>query len=123
MARAAVRHVLGRLDRAEAPDRLTAALVDGCGLTGPEHLQERFYANPERRYWARQAGVVFTLAADGDPAARRIVDDAAAELAALVRTVAEVLGSTGPLVCAGGLITHQPALLARLRADAGRATA
>ena len=30
--------------------------------------------------------------------------------------MAGVLGSTGPLVCAGGLITHQPALLARLRA-------
>jgi N-acetylglucosamine kinase-like BadF-type ATPase len=43
------------------------------------------------------------------------VDEAAAELAALVRTVADVLGSTGPLVCAGGLITHQPALLSRLR--------
>jgi N-acetylglucosamine kinase-like BadF-type ATPase len=115
VARAAVRHVLGRLDRAGAPDRLTAALVAGCGLTGPEHLLERFYANPERRYWARQAGLVFTLAADGDPAAGRIVDEAAAELAALVRTVADVLGSTGPLVCAGGLITHQPALLSRLR--------
>ena len=25
------------------------------------------------------------------------------------------LGRPGPLVCAGGLITHQPALLARLR--------
>ena len=52
VARAAVRHVLDRLDRAAAPDRLTAALVAGCGLTGPEHLLERFYANPERRYWA-----------------------------------------------------------------------
>lgn len=117
VARAAVQHVLGLLDRAAAPDRLTTALVAGCGLTGPEHLQERFYANPERRYWARQAGTVFTLAAEGDPAAQRIVEEAASALAALVRTVAAVLGSTGPLVCAGGLITHQPTLLARLRAD------
>jgi glucosamine kinase len=117
VARSAVRHVLARLDRDEAPDRLTAALVARCGLAGPEALQERFYANPERRYWARQAGVVFELAAAGDPAGRRIVDEAADALSALVRTVAGVLGSTGPLVCAGGLITHQPLLLARLRHD------
>jgi glucosamine kinase len=116
VARAAVQHVLGLLDRAAPPDRLTAALVEGCGLTGPQQLQERFYANPERRHWAQQAGLVFALAADGDPAAVRIADDAAGALAALVATVAGVLGSTGPLVCAGGLITHQPSLLARLRA-------
>jgi glucosamine kinase len=117
VARDAVRHALRRLDRGAAPDRLTAALVEGCGLAGPEHLQERFYANPERRYWARQAGLVFACAAAGDPAARAILDQAATALATLVRTVASVLGGTGPLVCAGGLITHQPSLLAHLRAD------
>src|SRR3954470_5775403 len=88
VARDAVRHALRRLDRAAAPDRLTAALVEGCGLTGPEHLQERFYANPERRYWARQAGLVFACAAAGDPAARAILDGATTALATLVRTVA-----------------------------------
>ena len=115
VARSAVRHVLELADRAAAPDALTAALVAGCGLTGREHLLERFYANPERRYWARQAGVVFQLAAAGDAAATRIVDQAAVELGALVRTVARVLGSSGPLVCAGGLLSHQPELLNRLR--------
>ncbi|HVH24516.1 MAG TPA: BadF/BadG/BcrA/BcrD ATPase family protein [Pseudonocardia sp.] len=115
VARAAVRHVLDLADRAAAPDTLTAALVAGCGLTGREHLLERFYANPERRYWARQAGVVFELAVAGDPVAVRIVDEAAAALTALVRTVAGVLDRTGPVVCAGGLITHRPALLTRLR--------
>ena len=58
---------------------------------------------------------MFELAAAGDPAARAIVDEAATALAGLVRTVAGRLGQPGPLVCAGGLITHQPALLARLR--------
>ncbi len=117
VTRSAIRHVLARQDRHEAPDRLTAALIAGCGIAGPERLQERFYANPERRYWARQAGVVFELAAAGDPASRMIVDEAAQSLRCLVGTVAGVLRSTGPLVCAGGLITHQPALLARLRRD------
>jgi glucosamine kinase len=112
----AVRHALAGRDRGDAPDRLTDALVASCGLTGPDQLQGQFYAQPERRYWARQAGVVFTLAASGDTAARRIADDAAVALTALVRTVAERLHSTGPLVCAGGLITHQPSLLAGLRA-------
>ena len=91
VTRTAVRHVLARQDRDEAPDRLTAALIAGCGLAGAERLQERFYANPERRYWARQAGVVFELAAAGDPASRMIVDEAAQSLRCLVGTVAGVL--------------------------------
>jgi glucosamine kinase len=117
VTRSAIRHVLARQDRDAAPDRLTAALLAGCGTASPERLQERFYANPERRYWARQAGVVFELAAAGDPAGQRIVDEAAQSLRSLVGTVAGVLRSAGPLVCAGGLITHQPELLARLRRD------
>jgi N-acetylglucosamine kinase-like BadF-type ATPase len=108
VARAAVRHA--------APDALTVALVADCGLRGPEQLQEHSYANPERRYWARRAGVVFELAASGDPAAPQIADQAGADFAALVRVVSEVLGSAGPLVCAGGLLTHQPGLPAPLRA-------
>lgn len=112
VARAAVRHVLRRRDRAAAPDRLTDALVAACGA---EDLQEHFYARPERSYWARRAGVVFEVAAAGDPAAQGIVEEAGAALAALVETVATVLGTDLPVICAGGLLTHQPALLALLR--------
>jgi N-acetylglucosamine kinase-like BadF-type ATPase len=116
VARAAVQHVLGLIDRDEAVDPLTAALVERFGLASRDGLLERFYAQPARRYWARQAGVVFELAAAGDPVSRQLAEDAASSLAALVRTVATVLGIAGPLVCAGGLIVHQPALLERLRA-------
>jgi hypothetical protein len=45
------------------------------------------------------------------------VAEAAAALGSLVRTVASTLHSAGPLVCAGGLLTHQPMLLQQLRAE------
>jgi N-acetylglucosamine kinase-like BadF-type ATPase len=78
-------------------------------------LLDRFYAEPERRYWARQAGLVFTLAAAGDPASVRIVETAAEALVALIRTVGGRIGSRGPVVLAGGLAVHQPALQAAVR--------
>lgn len=117
VARAAVQHVLARADRNLPPDPLTSALLAACRLADRGQLLEHFYGNPERRYWAGHAGVVFALAEAGDPAAQEIVGAAAADLSALVRTVAETLCSTGPLVCAGGLLTHQPALLDRVRAE------
>lgn len=110
IARAAVQHVLGRLDRGEAPDRLTVALVESCGLSGPDRLLERFYADPSRQYWAKKADVVFELADGGDPAAVGLVDAAAAALYQLVRTVADTLPSDGPVVCAGGVFTHRELL-------------
>lgn len=117
VARRAVQHTLTLADRNCPADALTDALVTDCGLADRGRLLEHFYAQPERRYWAARASAVFRVAASGDPVARRIVAEAGADLAALVRTVAETLGSTGPLVCAGGLVTHQPALLDRVRAE------
>jgi glucosamine kinase len=115
VARDAVRHALGLLDQGGQPDLLTRSLAAACGLPRAGLLLDRFYAEPERRYWARQAGLVFTLAATGDPASVRIVQTAAEALVALIQTVGRRIGSRGPVVLAGGLAVHQPDLQAAVR--------
>lgn len=116
IARAAVRHVLGRVDAGVAPDRLSLRLAAACGLDRPGLLLDHFYALPERRYWAERSRVVVELAEDGDPAAAAIVARAADALAELVELVALRLASAGPVVLAGGVLVHQP-VLRRLLAD------
>jgi N-acetylglucosamine kinase-like BadF-type ATPase len=117
LALAAVRHVLGRIDRGEGPDELTTALVGECGLAEREELLSHVYARPERGYWAARTGPVFRLAAHGEPVSRQLVAATAAALAALVRTVVHRLGWIGPVVCAGGQLVNQPELVTRLRAE------
>src|SRR4051812_1770386 len=115
VARDAVRHALRLLDQGREPDLLARRLAAACGLSRAGLLLDHFYARPERRYWAQQAGLVFALAADGDPASGRVVEAAAGALATLVRTVGDRIGSGGPVVLAGGLAVHQPDLQAGIR--------
>src|SRR3954470_4369435 len=115
VARDAVRHALRLLDRGKEPDLLARRLATACGLSRAGLLLDRFYAQPERRSWAQHAGLVFALAGAGDPASIRIVEKAADALAALVRTVGDRIGSLGPVVLAGGVAGHQPALKAGIR--------
>src|SRR3954468_17684699 len=115
VARDAVRHALRLLDQGREPDLLARRLAAACGLPRAGLLLDGFYARSERRYWAQQAGLVFALAADGDPASVRIVEAAAGALATLVRTVGDRIGSGGPVVLAGGLAVHQPDLQAGIR--------
>jgi N-acetylglucosamine kinase-like BadF-type ATPase len=117
LALAAVRHVLGRIDRGEAPDELTDALIRECGLADRHELLSYVYARPERAYWAARTGPVFRLAGDGDRVSRELVASTASALAALVRTVASRLDRGGPVVCAGGQLVNQPGLVAMLRAE------
>ncbi|MDF0529231.1 BadF/BadG/BcrA/BcrD ATPase family protein [Tsukamurella sp. 8F] len=115
VAREAVKRTLGRIDREEPADRLGQQLAADCGLQDTSELLDHFYAQTERRYWAGRARVVFELAGSGDPASRAIVDEAAASLAAIAVSVGERLGSKGPVVLAGGLAVHQPALQEGIR--------
>lgn len=116
IARAAVRHALGRLDAGLAPDQLTRQLAIGCGLDRPALLLDHFYARPERRYWAEQSTIVFRLAEAGDPAATKIIGAAATHLSTLVESISLRLAVAGPVILAGGVLVHQP-LLRRLLAD------
>jgi N-acetylglucosamine kinase-like BadF-type ATPase len=110
VAREAVRRTLARIDRGEPADRLGQQLAADCGLQATEQLLDHFYAQPDRRYWAGRARVVFELATSGDPVSTQIVESAAAALTELAVAVAGRLDSTGPVVLAGGLAVHQPTL-------------
>jgi N-acetylglucosamine kinase-like BadF-type ATPase len=115
IARAAVRHALGRLDAGLGPDPLATALAADCGLDRPGLLLDHFYAEPARRYWAERSRVVVELAAAGDRAATAVVGSAADALAELVERVSLRLAIAGPVVLAGGVLVHQP-LVRRLLA-------
>lgn len=116
ITREAVRQALRRADQGLEPDPFGAALAAGCGLADPGQLLDHFYAQPERRYWAARAGIMFRLADRGDPVATAIVAEAVAALIALAATVGHRLDLTGPLVLAGGLAVHHPALSTAVRA-------
>lgn len=120
LARDAVRAVLAEADRAEPPGPLARDLLAACGLADPADLLDLFYARPERRYWASHAAVVCRLAEQGDAAAVLLLDGCADALAGLAGAVARRIDATGPVVLAGGLVVHQPALATRL---AGRLAA
>lgn len=120
VARAAVRHALSSADHGAPVDRLAEHLVLACALARPEQLLDHFYARPERRYWAGRAHVVFELAGDGDEASTRILSAAAHTLADLALAVCGRLGLTGPVVLAGGLAVHQPALPEAVRHELSR---
>ncbi|MCX8562742.1 ATPase [Mycolicibacterium mucogenicum] len=110
MAREAVRRSIARIDGGAPADRLGQQLAADCGLQFPGQLLDHFYAQPDRRYWAGRARVVFELASDGDRVSRQIIDEAGAALAELAVSVGTRLDFTGPVVLAGGLAVHQPAL-------------
>ena len=74
VAREAVRRTLARIDRGEPADRLGQQLAADCGLQATEQLLDHFYAQPDRRYWAGRARVVFELANAGDPVSTQIVE-------------------------------------------------
>lgn len=116
IARAAVRHALGRLDAGLGPDPLSTRLADACGVARPGLLLDQFYAVSERRYWAERSRAVCELAEAGDPAAYGIVAGAAGALAALVERVSLRLAIAGPVILAGGVLVHQP-LVRGLLAD------
>jgi N-acetylglucosamine kinase-like BadF-type ATPase len=118
IAREAVRHALRRADEGQPPDRLSQQLTAACNVQRAGQLIDHFYANPERRYWAGHARVVFELAAVGDSAAQRIIDGAATDLADLVRTVHVAVGRPTPslpVVLGGGVLVHQPQLREAVR--------
>jgi glucosamine kinase len=119
LAVCAVRHVLAGADRGEPPDALGRALLSACALPDPSALLSTFYSRPERGHWARHAGLVFALAAERDPVCTGLVAAAGRQLAGLVGTVAARTGVRTPVVGAGGLLVHQPLLVAALRAALG----
>lgn len=112
--KAAVRAADGR----EPLNQLLPDFLKRLGLNQPEDLLEAIYlSKPERAWIASLAGVV-TMAADaGDPAANRILNSAAEELALLIATTARKLQLQAepiPVCYTGGLILNSSTLQERL---------
>ncbi|MEU9806940.1 BadF/BadG/BcrA/BcrD ATPase family protein [Mycobacterium sp. NPDC050853] len=112
VSRSAVRHALSLSDRGEPPDALSQRFATECGVTNPAQLLDHFYAQPERRYWAKMAGIVFELAKAGNKAAQVITKQTSIDLAALIEGVCIRLGPGLPVVLGGGLLANQPGLVA-----------
>lgn len=87
-------------------------LLQTLGLTQPGELVHAVYQRQQDRHWlARLAQLAVDAAAEGDPVAAQIIDNAAAELAAMCASVANQLGfqpGASPLYLAisGGLLVH-----------------
>jgi N-acetylglucosamine kinase-like BadF-type ATPase len=88
-------------------DRLTAALLQSCGVDHPNRLIALFHA-PEtgRRFWAQQARHVVEAAAAGHAEAQELLEQAGRDLAALALQVLQQLGIPGPVILGGGLGTN-----------------
>jgi N-acetylglucosamine kinase-like BadF-type ATPase len=112
-----LRAVVRAADGRGAESALRDSFLNVLDARSPADLVEKIY-DPQltRRQLADLSRVVFD-AAGVDETARGIVQRAAAELAALVTTLAARLALPNhgfDLVCAGGVIVHQPLLQAEL---------
>jgi N-acetylglucosamine kinase-like BadF-type ATPase len=98
----------GRLD---IETRLPAAVMEAIGLEQHRDMIQWMYHETEPRDVAQLAPLVLALSDEGDPGAQRIVEAAAAHLAALAEHVRTTLAlPLESIVYAGGLLTVENAL-------------
>lgn len=108
IVRDAAKQVLDAYDTGE-PDPLSEALLAHFGLDHPHGLTHAF-STIDPRIWSQAAPLVFEAAEHGSARARKIIDDHALALAELVALLQRRGGDVETIVCAGGVITGQPAL-------------
>ena len=108
---------------------LLDAILRHWELGQPLAMIDRVYRSTEKAEIAALSSHVFAVARDGDAVARRIVADAASELALAATAVAVRLDfgdGVPPLALAGGLLTgetgYRAMVVRRLRRSFGRAT-
>ncbi len=101
---------------------LLPAIMAAWQLSRPDAMIDRVYPEGDKGEIARLSALVFAAARDGDVVARRIVRDAATELALAALAVGEMLefpDGTLPVALAGGMLIHEAdfraMLLRRLR--------
>ncbi|GAA4086721.1 N-acetylglucosamine kinase [Nonomuraea soli] len=108
LVREAARAVLARADAGHGPDALGRLLLESTGSPGIAALAHTLSWGDGPEHWGRHAPAVVAAAEAGSADARRVLDQGARALAALVRTLTG-RGARGPVVAAGGLVTHVPA--------------
>jgi N-acetylglucosamine kinase-like BadF-type ATPase len=92
LGRLALRAVTQAADGRGPATALTERLLRELGVHDPIELRRRLYPAPPAPAVAALARVVLQAADDGDPVACRLVEDAARDLAAIVRTCAARVG-------------------------------
>ena len=123
---AGLKAVTAAADGLAPPTALAPALLEALGLRDPEEILDVVYAPrlPKERI-AALAPLVLAAARRGDPAAKRIVDEAARALVRLARAGRKRSGLRGdvPVVAVGGLFSDEEffARFARAVTSAGRA--
>jgi N-acetylglucosamine kinase-like BadF-type ATPase len=108
IVRDAAKQVLEAYDRNEQ-DLLSDTLLAHFGLNHPHGLTHVF-STVEPRVWAKAASLVFDAAEQGSLRAVKIIDAHALALAELIALLKQRGGDVDTVVCAGGVITGQPAL-------------
>lgn len=104
LGREAVRHSLRRMNQGLAPDELTDALLESCGVEDPNKLIALFHSpDTGRRHWAQQARLVVEAAERGHVASQQMMRQAGKDLADLTVQALRQLGIDGPVVLGGGL--------------------
>lgn len=116
LTREAVRSVLQARDAGLPRDGLAEQLFAHFGLKNEEELSSEFYARPLLAHWAAAAPAVFAAAAAGSDRASNVIRQATAKLAQDVVHCRNrgALGHT--VICAGGVISHQPMMLDLVKA-------
>ncbi|HET9781574.1 MAG TPA: BadF/BadG/BcrA/BcrD ATPase family protein [Candidatus Dormibacteraeota bacterium] len=115
ITREAARVVMARAEANAPIGRLGEAMLNATGTDEARAMVRELHSRREPMRWAELASTVFETAAR-DEGAREIVVRGGAALARLV----DSLDMDGPVVLAGGLLLHQPALENGVRDALGR---
>ncbi len=115
IGQAALQAITRAADGRGKATRLLPRVLSEWQLAEPAQLIEAVYSRTagQNQKIARLAPLVFELAAEGDPVAKRLAKQAALQLAVAVRAVYRQLYATGQpynLAFGGGLLLNTPAL-------------
>ncbi|MFF2520807.1 N-acetylglucosamine kinase [Streptomyces liangshanensis] len=121
LVRDATRAALAAYDTDRRDDGLLSALLAHFRVPDAPGLARAVNDRPDTDHWGPAAPAVFRAATAGSPLALGVVDEAAAQLCALVTRLRARGAVGGTVVAAGGVVLGQPLLAGRLRARLGAA--
>jgi N-acetylglucosamine kinase-like BadF-type ATPase len=114
LVRDAVRSLFEAVDEDEPRDALADALYAHFGVDEIVGLSNALTMRPRLTVWGAAAPAVFAAADAGSARAARVIETAADELARSVELVHRRGALGADVVCAGGVVSHQPRLFAAL---------
>lgn len=117
LVRDAVRSLFDAVDEDEPRDALADLLYEHFAVDEIVGLSNALTMRPRVTTWGAAAPLVFAAADAGSARAAAVIAHAADELARSVELVHRRGAAGSDVVCAGGVITHQPRLLDALGAS------